>query len=136
MELFTLQGVQLSFSFAYHPQTDGQKEVVNKWVQNYLSSYMGDRPKDWSHWLALNEWCYNSNQHRSTKITPFEALYDYKPLGLSKYIMGTAKIDEVEIIIDRRNHIWHLLKRNITQAQERMAQVCKSEAKRAKIHGG
>ena len=31
-ELFKLQGTQFHLSTAYHPQTDGQMEVVNKCV--------------------------------------------------------------------------------------------------------
>jgi len=29
-ELFSIQGVNLHYSTAYHPQTDGQTEIVNK----------------------------------------------------------------------------------------------------------
>ena len=32
-KLFKLQGVQLAMSLAYHPQTDGQTEVVNKCLE-------------------------------------------------------------------------------------------------------
>jgi hypothetical protein len=35
-KVFKLQGVFLSFSTAYHPLSDGQFKVVNKYVENYL----------------------------------------------------------------------------------------------------
>lgn len=54
-ELFTLQGVALNYSTAYHPQSDGQTEIVNKCLETYLRCMTSERPHLWSKWLPLAE---------------------------------------------------------------------------------
>ena len=44
-DLFRMAGVQLRLSTAFHPQTDGQSEVVNKVIAMYLHCVTGDRPR-------------------------------------------------------------------------------------------
>jgi hypothetical protein len=39
-ELFRFFGMALTTSTRYHPQTDGQTEIVNKWVEGYLRNYV------------------------------------------------------------------------------------------------
>ena len=39
-----LQGVSLAMSSVYHPQSDGQTEVVNKNLEHYLRAFAADRP--------------------------------------------------------------------------------------------
>lgn len=51
-----LQGVQLAMSYAYHPQIDGQTEVVSKSLEHYLRSFLSDRPIEWSELLYLAEY--------------------------------------------------------------------------------
>lgn len=43
-DLFKLAGVQLWMSMAFHPQTDGQSEIVNKTIAMYLRCITSDRP--------------------------------------------------------------------------------------------
>jgi hypothetical protein len=50
--LFKLQGTTLAMSSAYHPQTDGQTEIVNKGLELFLRCFTFDNPKSWSKALS------------------------------------------------------------------------------------
>ena len=77
--LFKLYGVKLSFSTAYHPQSDGQTERINQCLEMYLRCAVQDSPKQWKGWLSLAELWYNSSFHTDLGCTPFKALYAYDP---------------------------------------------------------
>ena len=53
--LFAVLGVDLLLSSSYHPQTDGQTEVLNRCLENYLRYMYAQNPKDWAKWLSLAE---------------------------------------------------------------------------------
>jgi hypothetical protein len=40
-DLFRLVGIEKIPNTSYHPQTNGQTEIVNKWVEGYLRNYVG-----------------------------------------------------------------------------------------------
>lgn len=47
-ELFRLAGTELTPSTNYQPQTDGQTEAVNKWVEGYLRDYVTGHQRAWT----------------------------------------------------------------------------------------
>ena len=90
-ELFRLVGTALTPSTNYHPQTDGQTEIVNKWVEGYLRNYVSGQQKAWVKWLHLGDYCYNTTHHMSIGMPPFRALYSYDPLSFVEIIFGDSR---------------------------------------------
>ena len=71
-ELYKLQGVEIKLSSSYHPQTDGQTEVVNRCLEQYLRCFAGESPKQWLQFLPWAEFSYNTAYHSSAKTSPYE----------------------------------------------------------------
>ena len=59
--LFGGMGTKLSFSTAYHLETDGQMERTNQILEDMLKMYAIDRPSKWEDYLHLAEFAYNNN---------------------------------------------------------------------------
>ncbi|PKA49390.1 hypothetical protein AXF42_Ash016579 [Apostasia shenzhenica] len=119
-ELLKLLKVESKMSTAYHQQTDGQTEVVNRYLETYLRCMTGERPKEWAKWLSLSEWWYNTNFHSSTKCTPYDVLYDQKPPLHVPYIAGSASIEAVHKTLQDREDFLKQLKHHLHQARNKM----------------
>ncbi|GJV37156.1 retrotransposon-related protein [Tanacetum coccineum] len=94
--LFKSLKTELHMSTAYHPQSDGQTEVVNRCLECFLRCMTGDKPKEWTQWLSLAEYWYNTNFHTSIQTTLYEALYGQPPTFHIPYIKGSSSVDLVD----------------------------------------
>lgn len=119
-ELFELQGSKLKASSSYHPQTDGQTEIVNRILEQYLRCFCHEEQKKWGEYLSWAKYWYNTSFHASIQISPFEVVYGRAPPILVNYERGTAKNEEVENELITRDEILRKVKKELVKAQQRM----------------
>ncbi|KAK9057995.1 hypothetical protein SSX86_022835 [Deinandra increscens subsp. villosa] len=119
-ELFRLSQTKLKRSTAYHPQTDGQTEVLNRCLEAYLRCFASEQPTKWSVYLPWAEYSYNTGYHTATGTTPFSIVYGREPPSLFPYVAGETKNAELEQQLVDRDDMIKLLRQNLQKAQDRM----------------
>jgi hypothetical protein len=117
-DLFAMCGTSLRMSTAFHPQTDGQSEAVNKTIAMYLRCMTGDRPRQWVRWLPLAEFCYNSSFHSALKTTPFRVVYGRDPPALPDYEPGHSRTLAVDSELQDCDLFLSDVRSRLLQAQE------------------
>jgi hypothetical protein len=116
-DLFKLFGVQLRFSTAFHPQTDGQSKVVNKVITMYLRCATGDRPRAWVDWLSWAEYCYNTSYHMALCATPFEVVYGRPPPPLLSHALDNEASEEASQLLRDRDSFLADIRGRLLQAR-------------------
>jgi hypothetical protein len=116
-ELFRLTGTELATSTSYHPQTDGQTEIVNKWVEGYLRNYVGGQQRTWVRWLHMGEYCYNTTYHMSIKMSPFRALYGYDAPSFMETVFGDSRVPGAKDWVEESQRILQSVRENLQSAQ-------------------
>jgi Reverse transcriptase (RNA-dependent DNA polymerase)/RNase H-like domain found in reverse transcriptase/Integrase zinc binding domain/Retroviral aspartyl protease len=119
-ELLKLQGTKLHFSSAYHPETDGQTERINRCIEQFLRAFVHEQPSRWSKLLSWAEFHHNTTFSAATGMTPFEATYGRKPPSLLAYCAGSSALEAVNQDLTMRDDIVRQLKANLSKAQVAM----------------
>lgn len=71
---------KLRFSTAFHPETDGQTERMNRTIEETLRHYVSPNHTDWDKHLPMIEFAINNAMQLSTAQTPFLMNTGYHPL--------------------------------------------------------
>lgn len=87
--------IKSRLSTAYHPQTDGQTERMNREIEAYLRIYCGAHPETWTEHLTDMEFSHNQRVNANSGITPFESIMGYNPIAIPMNPI-TAKHPSVE----------------------------------------
>ncbi|KAK8914112.1 hypothetical protein KSP39_PZI024137 [Platanthera zijinensis] len=119
--LFRLQGTRLRMSTAYHPQSDGQSEVLNRCLETYLRCFIGERPSTWTKWLCWAEYSYNTAYHHATNTSPFEIVYGRPPPSIVRHLPGECPVASLAEHLQDRDIILDSLKHHLRRAQAKMS---------------
>ncbi|UYV69112.1 hypothetical protein LAZ67_6002474, partial [Cordylochernes scorpioides] len=63
------------FTTAYHPQTNGLTERLNKTLANMIAMYLSVEQKDWDVILPYVTFAYNTAKQDTTGFTPFKLIH-------------------------------------------------------------
>ncbi len=127
-ELSRRLGVKLNHSTAYHPETDGQTEIVNNNMEQYLRAYTSFYQDDWVDWLPLAEFAGNNAVSETTGVSPFFANYGFNPnMGTEPTQPPTApktsarqrEFHNATTVADRIERILTMVKAMMSESQER-----------------
>jgi hypothetical protein len=110
-------------SSAFHPQTDGQAEAVNKMIGMYLRCMTGDRPGNWVRWLPWAEYIYNTAFHTALGDTPFRLAYGRDPPSIRSYEAGDILVGAVAQSMSERNAFLEDVRVRPEQAQHHANQA-------------
>jgi hypothetical protein len=90
LQAFTqLLGVGSAMSSAFHPQTDGNTERVNRVMEDVLRHYADAAQTNWVALLPLVEFAINDSWHESIHAVPFAVVYSRRPsLPLDSILRG------------------------------------------------
>jgi hypothetical protein len=110
---------KLSFSLAYHPQTDGQTERTNQILEDMLRACALKYGKSWDKSLPYAEFSYNNSYQACIKMAPYEALYRRQcqtPLFWSQ--TGESQVLGLEVLKDAEKQV-QMVRESLKVAQSR-----------------
>lgn len=130
-QMFRLSDTKLMMSSSYHPQTDGQTERLNQCVEGFLRCTVHSCPRQWSNWISVAEFWYNTSIHSALGKSPFEVLYGYTPRHLGIANLQLCTVSDLEQWLTDRELLSQLIKQQLLRAQQRMkSQADKNRSER------
>ena len=125
-----LLGTKLAMSTAFHPQTDGQTERMNKVIEEMIRAFVERRPREWERFLPALEFAYNNSVHTATGHTPFELDCGQHPVDPHYFLTNAVKQTQIASVEDFTTE-WRLM---LDRAHESLERAQAEMADRANRH--
>jgi transposase InsO family protein len=128
-EFTSILGIKLKLSTAYHPQTDGQTEIANQYLDQRLRPFVNYFQDNWAELLPMMDYANATLPHDSTGFAPIQLEMGYlprtsfdwnRPEGETQPVRERLARQEAQQYAKRLEETWKLAQKNIIQAQELM----------------
>jgi hypothetical protein len=126
-EFCRIIGVKIKLSTAYHKQTDGQTEIMNRYIDLRLRPFVNYYQDNWSELIPLIDRAQMTLPHASIGMAPYRLKFGLDPRTSWDWNTPKAKTpreslnrEEALQVANRMHEAWALAKENLEKAQERM----------------
>ncbi|UYV81197.1 K02A2.6-like, partial [Cordylochernes scorpioides] len=107
---------------AYHPQTNGLTERLNRTIADMLSMYMDLDQKNWDEMLPFITFAYNTARQESTGFTPFYLVHGREAETTLDTIFPYSSASEgeefIQLVASRAEEARQIARHHIFKAQE------------------
>jgi transposase InsO family protein len=125
-EFCRILGIQIKLSTAFHPQTDGQTEVMNQYLDQRLRPFVNYYQDNWSELLPIMDYAQLTLPHDSIGMSPFELLNAYPPRTSFDWQTPTATTarerlsqEEAQEVVRTLQSAWETARTIMKQAQDK-----------------
>jgi transposase InsO family protein len=121
-EVCEMKIIKRRLSTAYHPQTDGQSEALNRIVEDYLRAYTSEDQTVWAKLLPLAQFAYNNSRNHTTKLSPNRLLHGFDceiRVDVADNV-SERRIPAAQDRIEKLHQLRQDLRLRLVEAQERM----------------
>jgi hypothetical protein len=128
--LHKLTGVKLKMSSAYHPQTDGASERMNKTINQALHYHVAQNQKGWARVLPCIHYDLMNTVNKSTGFSPFQLCLGQSPCLIPPLCMPIVPIPPEEV------WAWELiekLQQDVFKAQDNLLKAKVAQATHANL---
>jgi transposase InsO family protein len=124
-EFCRILGIKLKLSTAFHPQTDGQTEIMNQYIDQRLRPFVNYYQDNWSELLPMMDYAQATLPHESTRLAPFQIEFGYEPRTSFDWKQPTKPTtarehlnrDEAQQFARRMHSAWEIARTNMAKAQ-------------------
>ncbi|KAI0992343.1 hypothetical protein K3495_g15843, partial [Podosphaera aphanis] len=127
VEFNKILGTKIKLGSVDHPQTDGQTEIYNQYLQKRLRPFVNFYQSNWSELLPMMDYAQLTLPHDSLGgISPFEVVHGYAPRTSwdwksHDYSATSINKENAQAITKNLHQAWDLATKHLQQAQKVMA---------------
>ena len=104
-ELCLAFGISKTRTTAYHPQSDGMIERLNRTIEDMLSKYVSENQRDWDEFLPFVMLAYRTSTHDSTGFSPAMIFMGREPRLPIDLLIGSPPVDSEDLSLSTCEYI-------------------------------
>jgi transposase InsO family protein len=127
-EFCRIIGVKIKLSTAYHKETDGQTEIMNRYIDQRLRPFVSYYQDNWSSLLPMMDRVQMTLPHSSIGMAPYRLKFGIEPRtswdwNTPKPVTPAEKLNfpDAVAVATRMHKAWEIAKANMEKAQEAMS---------------